>query len=120
MSSNWEDAGRGDPRPKRATPIRNWRQMFDNHRKIPLIALIGAFALLVSAPAFAQTADSSAPPASADAAASDASASSTAAPPEPVTIKNAGKLTPFQMFLDANKVAQTVMVGLALCSLITW
>ena len=100
--------------------------MFDNHRKIPLIAMIGAFALLVSAPAlvstpaFAQAADSSAPPASADAAASDASASSTAAPPEPVTIKNAGKLTPFQMFLDANKVAQSVMVFLALCSLITW
>ena len=91
--------------------------MLDNHRKLPLIALIGAFALMVSAPAFAQTASSE--PAAATAS-SDAAASSTTAPPEPVTIKNAGKLTPFQMFLDANKVAQTVMVGLALCSVITW
>lgn len=92
--------------------------MFDNHKKLPLIALIGAFALMVSAPAFAQTAASTEPAAAT--ASSDAAASSTAAPPEPVTIKNAGKLTPFQMFLDANKVAQTVMVGLALCSVITW
>ena len=92
--------------------------MLDHHRKLPLIALIGAFALMVSAPAFAQTAASSEPAAAT--ASSDAAASSTTAPPEPVTIKNAGKLTPFQMFLDANKVAQTVMVGLAVCSVITW
>jgi biopolymer transport protein ExbB len=96
--------------------------MFDTHRKIPFIAVIGALALFTCAPAFAQTA-SSAPAASAAPAASDeAAASSSAAgqPPEPVTIKNAGKLTPMQMFLDANKVAQTVMAGLALCSIVTW
>jgi len=91
--------------------------MLDHHKKLPLIALIGAFALMVSAPAFAQATSSE--PAAATAT-SDAAASSTTAPPEPVTIKNAGKLTPFQMFLDANKVAQTVMVGLALCSVVTW
>ena len=101
--------------------------MFENHRKTPFIALLGALALMTSAPAFAQatapdaaasSAAASAAPAASDAVA--ASSSTAVAPPEPVTIKNAGKLTPVQMFLDATKVAQTVMLGLAICSVITW
>ena len=100
--------------------------MFDNHRKTPFIALLGALALMASTPAFAQTppaADavaSSAAASSAPAASDAAPASATEAPPEPVHIKNAGKLTPFQMFLDASKVAQVIMGGLAVCSVLTW
>ncbi|MEI9965796.1 MAG: MotA/TolQ/ExbB proton channel family protein [Caulobacteraceae bacterium] len=100
--------------------------MFDTYRKTPLIALVGALALMTSAPAFAQTADSSAPAASAAPAASDAAApaASDAAPSAdtaaPAQIKNAGKLTPIQMFLDAEPVVKVVMIGLALCSILSW
>ena len=95
--------------------------MFDTHRKIPFIAVIGALALMTCAPAFAQTAASSEPAS----AASSAPAASEAAPAsdttaEPATIKNAGHLTVFQMVLDASSVAKVVMGGLALCSIITW
>ena len=106
--------------------------MFDTHRKTPFIALLGALALMTSAPAFAQTpaagaaadAAASSAPSSAAPAASDAAPASDAAaagsPAEPVTIAHAGKLTPVQMFIDATKVAQAIMVGLMVCSLITW
>ncbi len=94
--------------------------MFDTHRKIPFIAVLGALALMASAPAFAQTASSEPAASAAPAAAPASSAASDSASADPVTIKNAGKLTPVQMFLDANKVAQTVMAGLLVCSLITW
>ena len=95
--------------------------MFDTHRKIPFIAVIGALALMTCAPAFAQTAASSEPAS----AASSAPAASEAAPAsdttaEPATIKNAGHLTVFQMVLDASLVAKVVMGGLAICSIITW
>jgi biopolymer transport protein ExbB len=102
--------------------------MFDTFRKTPFIALIGAVALMTSAPAFAQSA------APADQAAASASAASAAAPAAdaaapaasdadvsaPTKIKNAGKLTPVQMFIDATAVAKTVMAGLALASVLTW
>ena len=101
--------------------------MFDTKRKTPFIALIGAIALLASAPAavYAQPAASSAPAASAaaPAAASDAPAASDAsasADQEPAHIKNAGKLTILQMILDASLVAKVVMGGLAVCSVVTW
>ena len=97
--------------------------MFDTPRKTPFIALIGALALMASAPAFAQTADaSSAPAASASAAAPAASdaAATGGASQAPVTIKHAGKLTPVTMFLDATPVAKAVMIGLALASILSW
>ena len=105
--------------------------MFDTHRKTPLIALIGALALMASAPAFAQSAApadaaaASAAPAASDAAAAapatDAAAAGTDAnSPDPVTIKNAGKLTPVQMFLDATPVVKVVMIGLLLASVLSW
>ncbi len=100
--------------------------MFDNLRKTTLIAL-SAVALMASAPAMAQTAASGAPAAAADssaaaatpagAASSAPAAGETAAPP---TIKNAGKLTPWQMFIDATVVAKSVMIGLALASILSW
>ncbi len=99
--------------------------MFEPLRKTPILALIGAVALLATAPAMAQPASgdpaaaaapaSAAAPAAAPAAGADSS--STSAPP---TIKNAGKLTPIRMFLDATAVAKTVMGGLALASILTW
>ena len=97
--------------------------MFDTPRKTPLIALIGALALMVSAPAMAQTTGSSAPAASSaavDASASAAPASATDATGAPVTIKHAGKLTPVTMFMDASVVAKVVDVGLALASVLSW
>jgi biopolymer transport protein ExbB len=100
--------------------------MFDTKTKTPFIALIGAIALMATAPAVsyaqpaaATAAASSAPaaaPASDAAAASDQSSSSA----EPAQIKNAGKLTIFQMIMDASLVAKLVMGFLALCSVITW
>jgi biopolymer transport protein ExbB len=100
--------------------------MFDTHKKTPFIALIGAVALLTSAPAFAEPATSAPAAASATAAApaaSGAPSSSAAADngsPEPITIKDAGKLTIFQMILNASLVAQVVMGFLGVCSVITW
>ena len=95
--------------------------MFDTPRKTPLIALIGALALMASAPALAQTAVSSAPAASAATAAPAASGAPAGdASQAPVTIKHAGKLTPVTMFLDATPVAKAVMIGLALASILSW
>jgi len=97
--------------------------MLDNKRKIPFIALLGAMALMVSAPAFAQdaAAPAAAAPAAADAAAAPAAAP--AAPAEeaaPPQIKNAGKLSVIQMVVDATPVVKTVMAGLMLASVLSW
>ncbi len=92
--------------------------MFEPLRKTTLIALVGALSLMASAPAFAQAADSSAAAAPAPAAA--AAAAPAPEPVAPPTIKNAGKLTLYTMFADATPVVKTVMVGLALCSLLSW
>jgi len=102
--------------------------MFDTFRKTPFIALVGAVALMASAPAFAQSAAPTEPAAAsapADAAAAPATASAAPAASDadisaPTKIKNAGKLTPVQMFIDATAVAKTVMAGLALASVLTW
>jgi biopolymer transport protein ExbB len=104
--------------------------MLDNKRTTPLLALAGALALMVSVPAFAQ--ENAAPPADAAAAAAPADPAAAAAPaPEaaapaagtdeaPVQIKNAGKLTVFQMFMDADPVVKVVMIGLILASIFSW
>ncbi len=102
--------------------------MLDIKRTNSIAALIGAMALMTGAPALAQT------PAPAPAAASDAApASDAAAAPAssagianggaeaaPTEIKNAGKLTPIQMFLDAEPVVKVVMIGLLICSVFSW
>ena len=106
--------------------------MLDNKRKIPFIALLGAVALMTSAPAFAQEAAPAAP-AAADAAAAapaaDAAAAPAAAAPAdaapagdvaPATIEHAGQLTVMQMFLDAQPVVKVVMIGLVLASILSW
>jgi biopolymer transport protein ExbB len=84
-----------------------------------LAALVGVMALTMGVPAFAQTAAPAPAVAASDAAASDVAASGLAnggAVAAPTEIKNAGKLTPIQMFMDAEPVVKVVMVGLLLCS----
>ncbi|MDX9999573.1 MAG: MotA/TolQ/ExbB proton channel family protein [Phenylobacterium sp.] len=105
--------------------------MLDNKRKTPFLALLGAVALMASAPAFAQDAAAPAAPAAApagEAAAPAADAAAPAAAPEapaaapeaPPTIEHAGELTIMQMFLDADWVVKIVMIGLVLASVLSW
>jgi biopolymer transport protein ExbB len=100
--------------------------MLDIKRLTPLIAIVGAIALATSVPAFAQTAASTAPAASsapADSAApADSSASSAPAADAgaPTSIKDAGKLTLVTMFANATIVVKIVIIGLVLCSLLSW
>ena len=97
--------------------------MLDIKPNHSLAALVGALALTMGVPAFAQTA-APAPAAASDAtAASDVAASGLSnggAVAAPTQIKNAGKLTPIQMFLDAEPVVKVVMIGLLLCSMMSW
>jgi biopolymer transport protein ExbB len=108
--------------------------MLEMKKATSLIALVGAIALMTAgAPALAQAPAEPAPAADAAAApAVDANAAPAAAPAEaapaenatgdaaPVTIKNAGKLTPIQMFVDATPIVKAVMIGLLLCSVLSW
>jgi len=102
--------------------------MLDIKRLTPLIALAGAIALATSAPAFAQAAGSSAAPAASSSAPADSAApadSSAAAAPAaaadaPTEIKDAGKLTLTSMFANATIVVKVVIIGLALCSMLSW
>jgi biopolymer transport protein ExbB len=99
--------------------------MLDNKRKISLIALIGAAALIASAPAYAQNA---ADPAASAPAAADAGNAAPAAAPAPAAassdlppqMEHAGKINIGTMFLDAKPVVKVVMIGLVLASLFSW
>jgi len=100
--------------------------MLDNKRKTSLIALLGAMALMASAPAFAQNA---ADPAAAAAPAAAAPAANTAAPAAdgnaaaadlPPQMQHGGKINIGTMFLDAKPVVKVVMIGLVLASLFSW
>ena len=103
--------------------------MLDNKRTNPIIAIFGAAALLMSTPAFAQTAAqpaaSAASAASAPAdssAASDASAAASSAPADAsaAPAKGPEKLTIPVMFGNATLVVKIVITGLALCSVFSW
>jgi len=100
--------------------------MLHTKRTTPILALLGAMALMTAAPAFAQTATPAPAAASSNAAAAPATPDATpaAAPADATPTKvggaNAGHLNPWEMFLSARLVVQVVMVGLALCSLFTW
>jgi biopolymer transport protein ExbB len=103
--------------------------MLDNKRTTPIIALIGAVALLASTPAFAQTAASSAAPAASsatsDAAPSGAAADSAAAAPAdattsaPLQINGGNQLTIASMFFHASLAVKLIITGLALASLLS-
>jgi biopolymer transport protein ExbB len=98
--------------------------MLDNKRKTSLIALVGAVALMVSAPAFAQNAAEPAAPAAAtaegNAAAAPADAGNAANAELPPQMQHAGKINIGSMFLDAKPVVKVVMIGLVLASLFSW
>jgi biopolymer transport protein ExbB len=103
--------------------------MLDNKRLTPIIAALGAIALMTSAPAFAQTADNAAAPAAAtaDAAATpvaataeEAAASAPGAPPTMAKQSHGGRMTPITMFMDAEWVVKVVMIGLVLASIFSW
>ncbi len=102
--------------------------MLDIKRKTPLIALVGAMALMASAPAFAQdaaapAAASSTQAAPADAAAAPAATPAPEAPPADASAEPAKaghSLTPVGMFLAAGAVVKVVMIGLLLASVFSW
>jgi biopolymer transport protein ExbB len=100
--------------------------MLHTKRTTPLLALVGALALLTAAPALAQNTATPAPAAAAPAAATPAAAPADAAPAAPdatptkVGGANAGHLGPFEMFMDAEILVKVVMVGLLVCSLLSW
>jgi biopolymer transport protein ExbB len=97
--------------------------MFDNKLKTPFIALIGAIALMASAPAFAQAPAApaaAAPAAAAPAAAPAAAAPDAGAPAEPPQMKHSGKMGIGTMFMDAKPEVQVVMAILLLSSIFSW
>jgi biopolymer transport protein ExbB len=100
--------------------------MLHTKRTTPLLALVGAFALMTAAPAMAQNSATPAPAAAAattpaPAATPDATpAASPDATPTKVGGANAGHLGPFEMFMDAEVLVKVVMIGLLICSLLSW
>ncbi|HZZ67381.1 MAG TPA: flagellar motor protein MotA, partial [Phenylobacterium sp.] len=97
--------------------------MFDNKLKTPFIALVGAMALMASAPAFAQAPAAPAPAAAdaaAPAAAPAAAAPDAGAPAEPPQMKHAGKMGIGTMFMDAKPEVKVVMLILLLSSIFSW
>jgi len=104
--------------------------MLDIKRTSPLLAMVGALALLATSPALAQPATAAAPAtASAPAAATPAATPAVAAPDAaaPVNAEGmkvggaaAGRLTPFLMFEQADLVVKVVMIGLLACSILSW
>jgi biopolymer transport protein ExbB len=98
--------------------------MIEMKRTSPIVALIGAVALLSSSPVLAQNAAPAAPAAAAPA---DAAAAPAAAPDQGANAENLkvggaanGKLTPIVMFQQADLVVKIVMIGLLLCSICSW
>ena len=97
--------------------------MLDNKRPTPILAVLGACALmLTSAPALAQSpapapAESTAPAATP---APDAGQANGGAESAPTSIKLSGSLNPVRMFFDANPVVKVVMIGLLLASVLSW
>jgi biopolymer transport protein ExbB len=98
--------------------------MLHTKRTTPLLALAGALALMTATPALAQNTATPAPAAAAPAAETPAAAPAAPAAPDATPTKvggaNAGHLGPFEMFMDAEILVKVVMVGLLICSLLSW
>jgi biopolymer transport protein ExbB len=96
--------------------------MLHTKRTSPILALAGALALMVAAPAFAQNAAPPAPAAAAAPASPDAAApaASDASAPTHVGGSHAGHLGPWEMFLDAEPLVKAVMIGLVVASFLSW
>jgi biopolymer transport protein ExbB len=94
--------------------------MLDKKRPTPILAVLGACALmLTSVPALAQT-PAPTPAESAAPAAPDAGVPNGGVEAAPTSIKHAGSLNAVRMFLDADLVVKVVMVGLLLASILSW
>ena len=95
--------------------------MFDIKKTNILLAMAAAGVLMAGTPVLAQDAPA-AEPAAAAAPAADAAAAPAAEPaaPEAVGGESHGKMTPASMFMDADPVVKTVMIGLVLASIFTW
>src|SRR5437868_4613266 len=118
-----ETLSRDGPRDPSAGPTRNWRQMINKKTTTPFIGVLGAMALMISAPAFAQPA-ANAPADAAAAPAAATNAPAAAADEAPPTLdstlkKGSGKLTVAGMFADATITPKTVMIALMLASVLT-
>ena len=99
--------------------------MFDIKKTNILLAMAAAGVLMAGTPVLAQDAPAADPAAAAAAPAADAAATTAApeaAPAEPAVVggENHGKMTPASMFMDADPVVKTVMIGLVLASVFTW
>ena len=98
--------------------------MLQSKRTTPILAVLGAVALMaVSAPAFAQN-SGDAPAASATNATSDSSdpgaVNNGGAVAAPTSIKGGADMTPVGMFFNATPVVKVVMIGLLAASLLSW
>ncbi len=95
--------------------------MFDIKKTNILLAMAAAGVLMAGTPVLAQDAPA-AEPAAAAAPAADAAAAPAAEPaaPEAVGGESHGKMTPASMFMEADPVVKTVMIGLVLASIFTW
>jgi biopolymer transport protein ExbB len=97
--------------------------MFDIKKTNILLAMAAAGVLMAGTPVLAQDAPAADPAAAAAAPAAAAPAAAEAAPAaEPAVVggENHGKMTPASMFMDADPVVKTVMIGLVLASIFTW
>ena len=99
--------------------------MFDIKKTNILLAMAAAGVLMAGTPVLAQDAPAADPAATAAAPAADAAApvapeAAPAAEPAVVGGENHGKMTPASMFMEADPVVKTVMIGLVLASIFTW
>ena len=98
--------------------------MLDTKRTTPIVAMLGALALMAAAaPALAQGAPAAAPAASSSTAGAAPDGAPVAAAPgeEPIGAgTDKPKITPVTMFLGATPVVKVVMLGLLLASVVTW
>ena len=99
--------------------------MFDIKKTNILLAMAAAGVLMAGTPVLAQDAPAADPAATAAAPAADAAAPAapeTAPAAEPAVVggENHGKMTPASMFMEADPVVKTVMIGLVLASIFTW
>jgi biopolymer transport protein ExbB len=95
--------------------------MFDIKKTNILLAMAAAGVLMAGTPVLAQDAPAADPAAAAAAPAAEAAPAPVAdAEPAVVGGESHGKMTPASMFMDADPVVKTVMIGLVLASIFTW
>lgn len=93
--------------------------MLEHKKHNPLIALLGAAALLMSAPTIAAAAAATSP-AAAEAPAAEAPAADAGEESATSAASGHGEITVSSMFMMAVPVVKAVMIGLVLASIISW